>query len=273
MIKIITDSTSYFKQSEAEEYGIKVLPITYKSGNYIYLESYSGTDKDIENLLKSGYGYSTSHPDESVFSKAFQKELMQGNQILCIPISSRLSLAYKAAMDAAIKLDNSNIAVFDSLQTAGGLNLLVKYAKILANNGSSLSEVYMALPKINNKISTFFSVNDMLSLRKSGRIGIVRMNVSTIMNLRPILALKDGTIVSEEIARGTMDVIRKLSDKMPLNTKEAVINYIENSDTAIGVYNALKTKAPYLPIHLRKAGPVLAIHVGLGFVSVSYITE
>jgi fatty acid-binding protein DegV len=41
MIRIITDSTSYFKQAEAEEYGIKVLPITYKSGNYIYLESYS----------------------------------------------------------------------------------------------------------------------------------------------------------------------------------------------------------------------------------------
>ncbi|NLV32927.1 MAG: DegV family EDD domain-containing protein, partial [Clostridiaceae bacterium] len=177
------------------------------------------------------------------------------------------------AMDAAIKLDNSNIAVFDSLQTAGGLHLLVKHAKIMANEGSTLSEIYMALPKLNSRISTFFSVNDMFSLRKSGRIGIVRMNVSTIMNLRPILALKDGTIVSEEMARGTMDVITKLSDRMPYNTKEAVINYIENTDTAIGVYNALKTKAPYLPIRLRKAGPVLAIHVGLGFVSVSYITQ
>ena len=273
MIRIITDSTSYFKQAEAEEYGIKVLPITYKSGNYIYLESYSGSDKDIDNLLRSGYGYSTSHPDEAVFSNAFQNELMQGNQVLCMPISSRLSLAYKAAMDAAIKLDNSNIAVFDSLQTAGGLHLLVKHAKIMANEGSTLSEIYMALPKLNSRISTFFSVNDMFSLRKSGRIGIVRMNVSTIMNLRPILALRDGTIVSEEMARGTMDVIRKLSDRMPDNTKEAVINYIENTDTAIGVYNALKTKAPYLPIRLRKAGPVLAIHVGLGFVSVSYITQ
>ena len=272
MIRIITDSTSYFKQAEAEEYGIKVLPITYKSGNYIYLEYY-GTDTDIDNLLRSGYGYSTSHPDEAVFSNAFQNELMQGNQVLCMPISSRLSLAYKAAMDAAIKLDNSNIAVFDSLQTAGGLHLLVKHAKIMANEGSTLSEIYMALPKLNSRISTFFSVNDMFSLRKSGRIGIVRMNVSNIMNLRPILALRDGTIVSEEMARGTMDVIRKLSDKMPDNTKEAVINYIENTDTAIGVYNALKTKAPYLPIRLRKAGPVLAIHVGLGFVSVSYITQ
>lgn len=273
MIKIITDSTSYFRESEASEYSIRVLPITYKSGNYIYLESYSDSKEDIESFIKNSYGYSTTHPDEETFKRSFQEELEKGNQVLCIPISSRLSRAYNAARNAAMNIDSSNIAVFDSLQTAGGLYLLVKYAKIMANSGSSLSEIYMALPNITSKISTVFAVNDMKRLRKSGRIGLVRMNVNTVMNIRPILSLNEGTITSKDIARGDTDVVRYLTAACPDDAIEAVINYIENTNSAMGVYNALKTKAPYLPVRLRKAGPVLAIHVGLGFVSMSYIRK
>lgn len=93
------------------------------------------------------------------------------------------------------------------------------------------------------------------------------------MNIKPILALKEGTIVSQSIARGYNDVVRKLVNQIPKDTIEAVINYIENTRTAIDLYNALKIKAPSLPISLRKSGPVLAIHLGLNFVSVSCIRE
>lgn len=271
MITIVTDSSSYFRKDEAETLGIKIIPINYTVGKQAYSETYSDQNGEFEALLKSGASAATSHSNLAAFLSAFEEELHLSNDVLCITISSRLSGAYGTAYTAAKQIESKNIFVFDSQFTAGGLYLLVKEAKKMIDSGMDLNEVMEKLPSVRDKISIVFSVGDMTQLRKSGRLGFVRMSVSTFLNIKPILLCKDGAVVSEGIARGNTEVIKKLTEKISDNTKEAVINYIGDNTLATNIYHIISKNNPTIKLTLQKIGPVLGIHLGLKVIAVSFI--
>ena len=273
MITITTDSSSYFKKDEALALGIKIIPINYSVDGQNYSESYSDSNGDFENLLKGKAQYTTSHPNISAYLSCFEEELQKSNEVLCITISSRLSGAYGTAHTAAKQTENGNISVFDSQLTAGGLYLLIKEAKTLVDKGLALDEIMKELPSIRDRITIVFSVDDMAPLRKSGRIGFVRMNVGTFLNIKPILLCKDGSIVSDSIARGNTELIKKLMEKMKANTAETVVSYIGDNRMATNLHYVIKETYPQATITLQKIGPVLGIHLGLKAIAVSFITK
>lgn len=270
MITIVTDSTAYFTKKEAEALNIKIVPSSYSVNGQRYLESYSDCNGDFERLLKSNADIKTSQPNPSSFLSCFEEILRTGNDILCITISSRLSGTYSTAHIAA-KQFGGRITVLDSLSTAGGLNLMAVRARELLMTGYPVKEVYNMLLDFRKSIVTAFSVDDMIPLRKSGRIGIVRMSVSTILNIKPILLCEDGAVVSDTIARGYGDIIKKLLQKINHSSKQVVINYIENSSLAFDIFTIVKKTYPDINVKLSKMGPVLGIHLGLGVISVSCI--
>jgi DegV family protein with EDD domain len=275
MIRIVTDSSSYFKKQEALDLGVRVVPISYMWGSQIFLESYSDCNGDFERLFESGVNLTTSQPNISAFLSCFEELLSQGEdvEVLCIVISSRLSGTYSSAHAAASQVTGGRVAVFDSQATAGGLYLLILEAKRLIDEGKTLSEIMEELERIRDRITVAFSVDDMEPLRKSGRIGFVRMGVSTIMNIKPILLCKDGAVVFERVTRGNSELIRRLTEMLSGGTAAAVINYIENSRTAVRLYDAVREKFPLLPVKLLRMGPVLGVHLGLKVIGLSYISK
>jgi len=273
MITIVTDSSSYFKKSEAQELGIKIVPINYTVDGQSFSESFSDQNGDFENLLRGNGAYTTSHPNMSAFLSAFEEELQKNNEVLCITISSRLSGTYGTAHMAAKQTESENITVFDSQFTAGGLYLLIKEAAKLIKSGLGLNEIMDRLPAIRDRITIAFSVDDMTPLRNSGRIGFVRMSVGTFLNIRPILLCKEGAIVSDSVAHGNTEVIKKMAEKTSANTQEIVINYIGDNRIATNLYNVIKKTAADVPISLQKVGPALGIHLGLNVIGVSFIDK
>lgn len=276
MIRIVTDSSSYLKKQEALDSGIRVVPISYAAGSQIFLESYSDCNGDFARLFeRSGATLTTSQPNISAFLSCFEELLAWGGdvEVLCIVISSRLSGTYSSAHAAANQVTGGRVAVFDSQVTAGGLHLLVLEAKRLADEGKTLPEIIVELERIRSRITVAFSVDDMEPLRKSGRIGFVRMGVSTIMNIKPILLCKDGAVVFERATHGSSELVRRLVEMLPESVAAVVINYIENSRTAVRLYDAVREKFPQLPVKLARMGPVLGVHLGLRVIGLSYITQ
>jgi len=267
MITIVTDSSAYFKEAEARELGINVIPIRYMVNGRTYDELHSDRNGNFEYLLKHGIKPSTTQPDAATFFNCFQNETAKGNEVLCITISSKLSGTYSAAEAASKQMEN--VAVFDSRMTAGGLYLLVKRAHVLIHDGLSLSEIVNKLEEIRNKITVTFSVASIDPLRKSGRIGFVRMSVETILNIKPILFLKEGVVAFSGTARGNANIIKKMLHAVNSHAAEVVINYIGNGHLAVNLYNILEMNYSNLTVNLRKMGPVLGIHLGLDVVAVS----
>ncbi|MDR0490716.1 MAG: DegV family protein [Oscillospiraceae bacterium] len=272
MITIVTDSSSYLKKSEAQEYGVRIVPINYSINGQNYSESFSDLNGDFEKLLKGSGTYSTSHPNLSAFLSCFEEELQKNNEVLCVTISSRLSGAYSTAYMAAKQTENENIAVFDSQLTAGGLYLLIKETRKLIEKGISLNEILKELPSVRGRIAIAFSVDDMTPLRNSGRIGFVRLSVGTFLNIKPILLCKDGAVVSDSIAHGNTEIIKKLIGKISKDTQEIVISYIGDNRLTSNLYHVISGLFPNVAITLQKIGPVLGIHLGLKAIAISFIS-
>lgn len=271
MIRLVTDSTAYLRKQEAEDLGILVVPISYCADGHCYQESYADQNPGFECLLNSGAQLTTAQPNPAAFLGVFQEALAQGDQVLCVTLSSRLSGTYAAAHMAARQAGNENVLVFDSRLTAGGLLLLLEEARALVDAGLSLAETAQRLAGVRDKISVAFSVDDMGPLRSSGRLSFVRANVRTILNIRPILLCRDGVVLFDTAARGSAGIIEKLAEKIPPQAKAAVVGYIEDARTASNLYNVIRERHPDLPVRLQKMGPVLGIHLGLRVVAVSHI--
>ena len=273
MLTIVTDSTAYYKKDEAAAGHIKVVPMGFSVDGKTFHETFSDQNGSFESLIRSGENFATSHPNPAAYLSCFEEELAAGHEVLCVTVSSRLSGAYSAAHMAAKQTGSEKVAVFDSRLTAGGLRLLIKQAGRLAAQNLPLPDIIRGLIPLRDKIHIVFSVDDMAPLRNSGRIGFVRQGVGTILNMRPILLCTDGVVVYDSVARGTLDMIKKMMAKVPEHVGEIIINYIDNSRAAANLYNVIAAKLPGVPISLQKVGPVLGIHLGLGAVGVSYITK
>ena len=271
MVKIIVDSTACLTKREADELGVTVVPITYIVDGALLSEGYADENGPFEELLKSDKDLTTSQPSPITFESAFQKERALGNEVVCLTLSSRLSGTYSSACIAAEQMGSGGVYVCDSLLSAGGLYLLALEAVGLAAKGFPAADIVAELERMREKIGITFTLEDMTRLRKSGRIGFVRMNVGTYLNIMPILQCKDGMIVADGVVRGKNNAVKMLTDVVPLSAKGIVVSYITKGTASTELRNALAKKFPLIEIKLHRMGPVLGIHLGPTAFAVSYI--
>ena len=269
MIAIVADSSVYMTKKEAQMLGVSIVPLTFTANGHIYNETYMDCNGDFQNLIFwNSMQCQTAGSSIASFMSTFNDLLSDGLEVLCLTISSRLSGTYSSAMIAAKEVNQDKIKVIDSRSTAGGLYLLVKEARAMAIAGMNIQEIAAQLEKKREKIAIAFSVDDMAPLRNSGRLGIVRQSVGTILNIKPLLSCVDGAVVADGIARGRYDQIQKLVGKIPQNAAAIIVHYIKNSEFVDAMMKEVRRLHPNAKIEKRPLGPVLSIHLGLSTVGV-----
>ena len=273
MITIMVDSAAGISRQEAEELGAHYVPMTYTFGQKQYAERYLGENGRFEPYIdKEDLQRKTSQASLSAFIKAYEKQMAKGRQVLCITISSRLSGTYQNAVLAAQEVNADRIKVLDSRNCAGGIYFLIVRAKQLIKEGKTIEEMLNLLIEERKNIHNIFTVNDMTNLRKSGRLGVVRQSVSTILNLRPILYLQQGSVYSDGTARGSNEQMKKLVDTVPVGVKNIVIHSHFENFHQVQLQNMLRSKlGDDLTVRVVSLGPVLTIHLGLTYLGVCWM--
>ena len=272
MIAIVTDSTAYLTRKECSILGVRVVPIAYTCCGQPYQESYCDRNGDYAPVL-DGREAATAMPAPAAFAAVFEELLRQGFDVLCLTLSSRLSGSFSSAAIAARQSGRGRVRVVDSQTTAAGLWFLIRRARELANQNFTLDQTAMMLENMRSSIGIAFSVERMDSLRRSGRMGLVPQSASTILNQRPILGLRAGTVISLGKARGRTEQIAAMIDCVPATAKEiAVIAFSGGEERARQVVEELSRRFPDVPPVYREAGPVLGIHLGLGTIGVAWIS-
>ena len=273
MIVIMVDSAAGISRQEAEELGAYYVPMSYTFGQKQYLERYLGENGRFEPYIDSeNLQRKTSQASLSAFIKAYEKQMAKGRQVLCITISSRLSGTYDNAMMAAQEVNADMIKVLDSRNCAGGIYFLIVRAKQLIKEGKSIDEILEILIAERTKIHNVFTVNDMKNLRNSGRLGVVRQSVSTILNLRPILYLQQGSIYSDGTARGSQEQLKKLTEIVDPGVSYVVIHSHTENPYLPKLQSMLRERlGDQLELRTVSLGPVLTIHLGLTYLGVCWM--
>lgn len=194
MVKILVDSSSDFDENEAKEYGIEMLPMEVTFGDTTYLDGVNLSHKEFfEKLIESVEIPKTSQINEFRFSEAFEKLTQNGDEVVAIVLSSKLSNTYNSAVKASKKF-GGKVFVVDSLNACIGERVLILYALKLIKQNKSASEIADKLNKKKKDIKVLAVLATLKYLRKGGRISSLAAFTGELLSIKPVVAVVDGEV-------------------------------------------------------------------------------
>lgn len=279
MIKIITDSTSDISQIQAKELGITVLPlrVIFKDGEYE-----DGIDLQIDDfynkLVSSDFLPSTSQLTPEQFIPLFEEAKSNQDSVIVITLSSHLSGTYQSATIAKDMCEYDNIHIVDSLSVTLGLQILVRQAIDLLNKGCSAEEIVDTLEAMKNRIHVFALVETLEYLKKGGRLSGVSAFAGTILNIKPIVEVKNGKVDVAGKARGLTGAFGKMIKLIEQyggidTSKHYCVGYTGKKDNLNSFLEYAKDKLDLKDSIVSPIGSVVGTHAGPGVCGIAFYDQ
>jgi len=271
VIRILADASISLTESEAAEFNINIVPMHYTLGGMAYLDVYADQVEAFAKI-KAGQGrMTTSQPSVETYKDMLKQVLDAGDEVLCLCISARLSGSYSSAELAAKELGNNGIKILDTKCSTATMRMLALKAKDLIASGKSLDEVYSGLQVCRDSLGYALSVDNIEPLKRGGRLGVIKQSASSMLNIKPILELKNGTLKSVGFARGKTAQLKELLAQVPDSAQSIIVEHIDSESQAKQLAALSVAKFPYINnIQITTMGAVLAVHVGIPAIGIAW---
>lgn len=279
-IKVVIDSSSDISAKEAQELGIHMMPMNITFGDKDYLDGVDLLPNEFFDLLESSKDLPTTSLINSFrFGEEFAKLTANGDQLIVITISSKLSGTYQAAVQASLDYPGK-VFVIDSLNATAGERVLAEYAMQLIQKGLPITQIVEELNTAKNRIRVIALVDTLEYLKKGGRISTAAAFAGKLLALKPIIAVIDGEVkmISKAIGlKNTCNLLNKLiEEKGGLNTDMPYCliwsgNTTTNLDTFIKNNPQISQISSPLPRHTL--GGTIGTHIGPGAAGVVFFEK
>jgi DegV family protein with EDD domain len=197
------DSASDINKYEAENLGVILQPITITFGTKEYKDGVDiMPDEFYDKLFSSDVLPKTSQIPPYVFEEEFEKYTANGDELIVITLSSRLSGTYNNAVNASKKF-GGKVVVVDSLNACVGERLLCLYALSLIKNGEDMQSIVAKLESEKLKINVIAVLDTLEYLKKGGRVSSAAATIGSMLSIKPVIAVVDGEIKVVGKAMGT----------------------------------------------------------------------
>ncbi len=200
-VKIIVDSA--VDMSEKYCGRAQIVPLTVRFGNEEYRDKVELDAREFyAKLIDSDVMPTTSQANISDFSDVFEREVKDGNDVVVITISSKLSGTYHSASIAAEEYPG-RVFVLDSMSVSIGAGILAEFAVLLADAGLRATGIVKRLMLERNNVKVLAVFNTLEYLKRGGRISRGAAFAGSLLSIKPIITLRDGEIDILGKARGT----------------------------------------------------------------------
>lgn len=262
-IMIITDSTAYIEKKYAIENNVKIVPLVINFNNRVFKEGYPDEiDTFYDELEESNEFPKTSQPPVGEFKEVFELAINQGYEVIVITLSSHLSGTYNSAMLAAQMVDEEKITVIDSLTAVSNLKHLVYRAVDLVKEGKDREFIVNEINSIKLRSSAALTVESLEYLKRGGRLSNAQALIGSILNIKPIIGLIDGKLLSLDKVRGKKKAIQTIVSQIPENAKKISVCHIKNIEEAMALKDKLQNKFPNAEVTIDQISPVIGSHLG-----------
>jgi DegV family protein with EDD domain len=279
-IAIITDTDSSLPLEEAKKYNIAQVPIIVQFGDDSYRDVY-----DIDNpavfgrIDKEGKFPTTAAPSPGQFVEAFKTAFEAGaRSVLCFNVSSEVSATYASARTAAETLPGKDIRIIDTRNLCLGQGFMAIAAAEAVAKGASEEEAIAAAESTCERSHLFASLATLKYLAMSGRVGQLAAGIANLMDVKPILTVKDGKLqLLERIRTQSKSWSRTVDVAVEANAghkiERMVIIHVKALEAA-GQFEKLVRAALPCPEEILYAemNPGLSIHSGSGLVGMVFVT-
>jgi DegV family protein with EDD domain len=202
MLHIVTDGAADMPHEWQEAYHIHVVPINIQFGEKTYLQYRDLDNEGFYRLVEeSGKIPKTSQPSPYQFQEMYERIARPGDTILSIHVTSKLSGTFESAIAAARELAGKiHVIPFDSACGSAGLGFMCRQARLLERAGKSVEEILRVLEEARRKVRIVLTLDRLDYARMSGRVGALQASLASLLNVKPIVELKDGILeISEKV--------------------------------------------------------------------------
>ena len=280
---IVMDASADIDSKVFLEEDIRFIPMQYSLNE----EMRESKGIESEELLKSFYDSQrsgeltkTTQITPYQYINFFSKLLNEGYSILYLSLSSGLSSTYQSAMLAASELNDEHkdekVYVVDSLGAIGGIGVLLELACKYRKEGKSIEENCALLNNAKLKLHHFFMVQDLMYLRRGGRVSGATAVVGTVLGIRPILKIdENGKLVNFAKRRGNKLALEELAKLFNENYElnDSPIYVVDGDAKELGDFLAseIKKLIPEAVVKRNMLSPIIGAHTGPGLVAVCFI--
>ena len=274
-VKIVTDSSSDLPADIIKELDITVVPLYVRFGEQVYRDRVDITEDEFYLRLVRGSTHpSTIQPSPQDFVSTFQKLIDEGAEgIISINISGKLSGTLNSATQAKEAIKNCPIEIIDSEILSVGLGLIVISAAKMAKSGARYDDIANHVRKVLPVTHLLGLLDTLKYVQLGGRIGKAKALLGTLLNVKPILTLRDGEVMPAGQVRSRNKGIERLFE---------FVRGVDIDGLALA-YNTTPDEARVLAdrfaeagisdkkhIIMSRIGPMLGVHMGPGTIIVAY---
>ena len=268
MTIIVADTTCGLPRKILEERKIPLIPQIVTSGE----ESYHD-DKDLDTatfirkLKASATLPKTSAPEPFLYYPIFTKARTNGRSVIVVAPTSKASGTFRSAETAAQDFPDVDIRVVDTQTISCNLGSLVLLADDMAKAGRTADEIVAKLHGMIPRGRLYFVVDTLEYLAKGGRIGGAKKLLAELLEIKPILQVKDGQVESFEQQRTKRRALARLVEVVTESCKggddaHLCVLQSEAEQEAQVLAEELKSKVPVSNVPIYQLPPAIVVHAG-----------
>ncbi len=280
---IITDGPCDLPKNYCEEHQVTVVPlyVSLAGAAPVFFPADTFDTKGFYDALREAKPVKTSAPSIDDFRNVMLPYLQNGKDILYVGFSSKLSATYNAARLAAEDFKESfperRILCLDSKCASLGQGLLVDLLVQKRESGWSLEDTFAYGEKMIPRIRHWFTVDDLMHLKRGGRISGTTAIFGTMLQIKPILRVnEEGGLEPYSKVRGRRTALKQLADYIGENMVPDTLTAISHGDCeedAIFVRDILRRKYGIKKIMMNLVDPIVGAHSGPGTLAVFYVDK
>ena len=279
--QILTDSCCDFPNEEYAMLRLKKVALTVQFRGESYDDRNDDSIRDMYDGLRAGEVAKTSAVNPERWATAMEEILSAGDDCLALAFSSGLSTTYQSAMIAAEELREKypqrKIYVVDTLSASMGEGLLVWYACRKRDEGMSLEDLYAWAQDARFHLCHWFTVDDLMYLKRGGRISATTALVGTMLQIKPVLHMDDeGHLINMSKARGrkaSLDALAKKATELGegYDNSTMFISHGDCREDAEYLAKLLKEQYGVKEVVISYVGAVIGSHSGPGTMALFFL--
>ena len=247
--------------------GVTMVPLNVHFGDQVFRDRVDLDDREFFRRLRSSPKLpTTSQPSVGAFEEVFQQHRAAGEDVVSIHLSGKVSGTCNAARMAAATVDGDHIQVIDSLTVSMAMGFLVLEAARLARAGAEQKEVSEHVNRLVPRARVVAVIDTLTYLERGGRIGKAQALLGSLLNVKPLITLRDGEVHPLGRARSqaqALDRVIQILEREGAPTHLAVLHGAAEAE-ALKLRQKLAERYPHLEIPLAPISPVLGTYTGPG---------
>lgn len=280
-VKILTDSACDLPQDLVREYDIELIPLIVEMDGREHIDGKDINPQQVYDAIRAGKVPRTNQTPAGIFRQVFNKCIDLGKSCIYIAFSSKMSGTCQTGMMVAQQLaeqcPQADIEVVDSLCGSMGQGLVVLEAAKMAKEGRPKADIVNRIKVFSRHMEHIFTVDDLEYLYRGGRVSRTSAFVGSLLNIKPLLHVKDGLMVPIEKVRGKNKAIKRVFQIMEERCTEVChtigISHADDIESALKLKELIQETLGFKDIIVNVVGSVLGCHIGLGGVAVFFLND